>query len=192
MSPQLQLIAWLLMPLWLAAGFADWLCHRATAIERTTGAKESLIHLLMFVQVGVPVLGALLFEVDALVLLVMIVGFALHEITALWDVRYAEQARNVTPFEQHVHSYLEMIPLMAILLFASASWPQFTALLGFGDEPARFALVWRPAPLPIAYYAALAAGIVVFAIAPYLEELLRGLRANGGALVPPPAGNRSA
>jgi hypothetical protein len=192
MSPQLQLIAWLLMPLWLAAGFADWLCHRATAIERTTGAKESLIHLLMFVQVGVPVLGALLFAVDALVLLVMIIGFALHEITSLWDVRYAEQARKVTPFEQHVHSYLEMIPLMAILLFASASWPQFTALLGFGDEPARFALVWQPAPLPIAYYAALTAGIAVLAVGPYVEELLRGLRANGGTLVPPPSRKRSA
>src|SRR5437879_1348964 len=28
--------------------FADWFCHRATDIEHTAGAKESLIHLLMF------------------------------------------------------------------------------------------------------------------------------------------------
>lgn len=42
---------------WLVAGFADWLCHRASHIESTTGAKESLIHLLMFAEVGVPLLA---------------------------------------------------------------------------------------------------------------------------------------
>jgi hypothetical protein len=57
-----------LLPLWLAAGFADWLCHRATHIEATTGAKESLIHLLMFAEVSVPLLAAIFLEVNALVI----------------------------------------------------------------------------------------------------------------------------
>jgi hypothetical protein len=33
------------LPVWLAAGIADWLCHRASSIETTTGPKESVIHL---------------------------------------------------------------------------------------------------------------------------------------------------
>lgn len=28
------------MPVWLAAGIADWVCHRATSIETTTGPKN--------------------------------------------------------------------------------------------------------------------------------------------------------
>jgi hypothetical protein len=48
------ILMYFLLPIWLAAGFADWLCHRASHIEFTTGAKESLIHLLMFVELGVP------------------------------------------------------------------------------------------------------------------------------------------
>src|ERR1700754_1847891 len=31
------MLMYFLLPLWLAAGFADYLCHRATAIERTSG-----------------------------------------------------------------------------------------------------------------------------------------------------------
>ena len=35
------MLMYFVMPLWLAAGFADYLCHRATHIERTSGWKES-------------------------------------------------------------------------------------------------------------------------------------------------------
>ena len=35
----------MVIPLWFAAGMVDWLCHRASDIEHTTGAKESLFRL---------------------------------------------------------------------------------------------------------------------------------------------------
>ena len=57
------------LPLWLAAGFADYLCHRAAHIERTSGAKESLLHLLQFGEMAVAVLAAMFLEINALVLL---------------------------------------------------------------------------------------------------------------------------
>lgn len=38
--------------LWTAAGVADWLCHRRGRIEETSGAAESLLHLLMLAEVG--------------------------------------------------------------------------------------------------------------------------------------------
>ena len=48
----------------------------------------------------------LFLDVNALVITVMIAMFVLHGATVIWDVRYAESARLVTPFEQHVHSFL--------------------------------------------------------------------------------------
>lgn len=66
------------------------------------------------------------------------------------DVSYATTARTVSPVEQHVHSFLEMIPLMGIVNVVSLHWRQFHALFGFGDEPARFELAWRAEPLPVA------------------------------------------
>ncbi|OXH90127.1 diguanylate cyclase, partial [Burkholderia multivorans] len=63
-------------------------------------------------------LVALLFEIDLTVLALMAAGFVLHEFTALADVRYAVSRRDVSPFEQHVHSFLEMMPLVALSLIA--------------------------------------------------------------------------
>lgn len=113
-EPAGQILLYFLMPLWLAAGIADWFCHRASHIETTTGVKESLIHLLMFAEVGIALLAGLFLEINAGVILLMIVVFLLHEATALWDVSYAVTARRVSPLEQHIHSFLELIPLMAI------------------------------------------------------------------------------
>jgi hypothetical protein len=87
------------------------------------GAKESLIHLLMFAEAGV--LAAIFLEVNALVIGLAIIAFLLHEATAMRDVSYAVTARKVTPLEQHMHSFLEMIPLMALLLIVPLKWAQF-------------------------------------------------------------------
>ena len=40
-------------------------------------------------------------------------ALAAHGLTAYCDVSYAEQRRRVTPIEQHIHSVLEMTPVMA-------------------------------------------------------------------------------
>ncbi|WP_363213799.1 hypothetical protein [Mesorhizobium sp.] len=131
-DPMVLILMYFVMPIWLIAGFADWLCHRATHIESTTGAKESLIHLLMFVEVGIPLLAAMFLEVNSLIIALMMVVFLIHEATAIWDVRYATTARTVSPVEQHVHSFLEMIPLMGLVSVVSLHWGQFLALFGVG------------------------------------------------------------
>jgi hypothetical protein len=74
-----NVLMYFVLPLWLAAGFADWLCHRASNIATTSGAKESVIHLLMFAEMGVPIVAAIALEINALVFAVMIVCFLLHE-----------------------------------------------------------------------------------------------------------------
>lgn len=179
-DPVAVILLYFLLPLWLLAGVADWLCHRAARIERSTGAKESLIHLLMLGEVGVPLLGALFLEINALVILVAIAAFLVHEATAMWDVRYASSLRWVGPVEQHVHSFLEMIPLMALLIIAALHWDQFLALFGASGEAPRFDLRWKAEPLPASYVVPLLAAVAGLALLPYLEELLRGLRAARG------------
>jgi hypothetical protein len=181
-------LLYFIVPVWLTAGLADWACHRATDIEGTTGAKESLMHLLMLVEVGIPVLAGIFLEVTSPVLALMIASFFLHEATALWDVSYAVTRRKVTPFEQHVHSFLETVPLMAISFIAVLHCPQVRALLGLGSGPADLSIRLKERPLPLRYIAADLGANLVFGWLPYLEELWRTLRASGGRLAPASAG----
>jgi hypothetical protein len=46
----------------------------------------------------------------------------------------------VSPVEQHVHSFVEMIMLMAGAFVVVLHWPQFLALFGMGNESPRFTL----------------------------------------------------
>jgi len=48
-------LMYFIMPLWLLAAFADWLCHRASDIEHTAGPKETLIHIALFTEMAIPV-----------------------------------------------------------------------------------------------------------------------------------------
>jgi len=171
------LLLYFVVPLWLLAGIADWLCHRRSDIEHTSGARESLLHLLMLAEMGLPVLAALLLEINALVLAFMVVAFLAHEATALWDVSYATARRRVTPVEQHVHSFLEVLPLMGLAFVGSLHWPQAQAMVGLGPQAADWGLRPKADPLPLGYLAAVFVAILLLEILPFLEELWRGLRA---------------
>jgi hypothetical protein len=170
-----NLLMYFVLPVWLVAGFADYLCHRAAHIERTSGPKESLLHLLQFGEMAVPVLTALLFEINALVILVMIICFLLHEATAIWDVRYATATREVTPIEKHVHSFLEMLPLMGLLMVIALHWQEFVALFGLSDPS--FAVVPKQGQPSWGYILTVLFLVLCFELLPYIEELLRGMRA---------------
>jgi hypothetical protein len=183
-DPATYALMFFVLPLWLAAGFADYLCHRAAGIAIHSGAKESLIHLLMFAEMAVPVLAAIFLQINALIIATMIVAFLAHEATALWDVSYATATREVTPIEQHVHSYLELLPLLGLVLVTMLHWQQFLGLFGLGGEAAQFELHFKEPPLPWLYVTIVLAAILVFEVLPYIEELVRGLRVNAGALTP--------
>ncbi len=171
----LSFLMYLVVPVWLLAGLADYFCHRASHIERTSGVFESMLHLLQFALVGAPLLAALFLEVNAGVLLIMMIGLLLHQATAIWDVRYANATRHVSPTEQHVHGVLELAPAIATAIVVILKWPDFLSLFGSGE--ARFALEWKHVPLPGWYLAAVMLGVVLFGVLPYGEELLRTARA---------------
>src|SRR3954469_16767154 len=169
-------LMYFVLPLWLVAGFADYLCHRASNIATTSGPKESLIHLLMLTEISIAVVTAMAFEINAAVILLMIVVWALHEATAVWDVTFAHHRREVTPIEQWVHSYLGVLPLLSLVLVVVLHWSQFLALFGLGTELPRFEIIWKEPPLPWAYVMPIIAATVLFEVLPYFEELIRGLR----------------
>lgn len=165
------------LPLWIAAGVADWICHRATEIETTTGAKESLLHLLLLTEAAIPVLAGMFLEITSPILALMIASFLLHDMTALWDVTYAVTLREVRPIEQHVHSYLEMVPLMAIAFVSVLHWPQMLALLRIGGRKPDWSIRLKARPLPWRYVTGMLVAMVALEWGPYLEELIRGLAA---------------
>jgi hypothetical protein len=173
-------LMYFLVPLWLAAGVADWVCHRVGRIENTSGWKESIFHLAMLAEMGIPAVAALLFEINALVFLVAFAALALHEVTALWDVSYAQSLRRISPFEQHVHSFLELIPLFALSCMIFLHGEQFLALWGLGTVERDLTLRFKAEPLPVAYTISAMGGVVVLQLVPYLEELWRGIRAARG------------
>jgi hypothetical protein len=172
------------MPLWLGAGLLDWRCHRRTHIETTAGARESAIHSLMLAETGVPVMLGLYCEVNAGVLATCLGALGAHSATAYWDVTYAEERRRVTPGEQHIHSLLEVVPLMATGFLGALHWDQLRALAprgtgraGFRPRRADFRLRRKRRPLSRRSRAALLGAFAVFGALPYAEEMWRCLRA---------------
>ncbi|MEV6177874.1 diguanylate cyclase [Streptomyces sp. NPDC052016] len=168
-----------LLPSWFVPGIADWAMHRRTRIEDTAGTKESLIHSLMMAEVGLPIALTLRYEVNPLLLSVQLAGAAVHEATALWDVRTAvDSEREVRPVEQHIHSFLESLPFAALasLMCLHADQVRSLARGGRGD-PGAWRLVPRRRPLSRAYLAGIAAAIGTCVLLPYGEELLRCRRA---------------
>lgn len=118
----INMILYGLLPLWGIAGFIDWLCHRATHVERTSGLKESLIHSLMGLQLGIPILLCLIFQVNVLLILICALMWVLHEFVAHWDVHYASPLRKISIWEVHVHNYMATVPLYLFMLIVVINW----------------------------------------------------------------------
>jgi hypothetical protein len=163
-------------PVWLAASLADWACHRYSRIERTAGVKESLIHLLLLSEMGLPVLATVFLEITSPVILLMIAAFLIHEVTTYADLRIATCEREVTPTEQMVHSFMEKMPLIGIWLVIMLREEELRALLGAAPRSPDFSLRPKEQPLPVWYRAGLLAAIALLGGIPYVEELWRTLR----------------
>jgi hypothetical protein len=133
-------LLYVLPPVWLASSLADWACHRYSRIENTAGVKESLIHLLLLGEMGIPVLATAFLEITSPVILTMISAFLVHEVTVYSDLRVAVAEREVTPIEQMVHSFMEIIPLIGIWLVSVLREDELRALLGVGSRSPDFSL----------------------------------------------------
>lgn len=174
----INMILYGILPLWGVAGFVDWCCHRATKIESTSGLKESLIHSLMGIQLGIPILLCLLFEINVLMLLICIAAWICHEVVAHWDVHYASPLRKISIWEVHVHNYMATIPLYLLMLIAVLNWPVVIKLVSL-DWQGQFTVNRVDAPHGgSGYLVAYLSFMAVVCVFPYLEENIRCLLRN--------------
>jgi hypothetical protein len=133
------LLGYVVFPLWLLSGVADYLCHARADIAHTSGPHESMLHLLQTAEIGMPVLVFLFLSTNALTLAVMATGVVAHTATSWRDVKFAAQLRHISPGEQYVHSFLNVLPWIALALVAILHWPVVVAML----DPA-IASDWQP------------------------------------------------
>jgi hypothetical protein len=169
-EPARFILMYLVFPVWVLAGFADWTCHVRTGIAHTSGLKENLLHWLMTVQIGLGMAAVVLLEIKAAVLLLVFLLFITHELTVYWDLHYSTLLRDVGPFEQMVHSFLEILPLLALALLSVIAWPQALALVGRGGERPVWSLQWKDEPLPPEYLMVAGLLLLAFNILPLLQE----------------------
>jgi hypothetical protein len=160
-------LTYVLIPAWLVPGVLDWAFHRKTKIQCNAGAHESLSHILMALEAGAGIATGLFFELDTGVVAAMFGSALVHEATAIWDVGYTKHRRHISQAEQHVHSFLEVLP------FAGAAFAAFMHVAA--PVQPRFAFRVNRAPLPLATVIAVAAS-ALFGVAPYVEEMVRCLR----------------
>lgn len=176
-----ELMLYVLLPIWLAAGLLDWWCHRRQDLPHTTGPLESALHLLMIAQVGVGIAIGLLLEINALALAILLALATVHLLTAWIDTRYSYTRREITPLEQHAHGFLDTLPFFAWLLLAALNADQALAMLGLGSQ----APVWQArikiSPIPGSLVLTVLGAGAALAVLPFVEEMWRAWRAERGA-----------
>lgn len=115
-------------------------------------------------------------DVNAAVLATSYAAAGVHSATTVWDQVYAEDRRRVSRAEQHVHSLLEVTPVMPVFLLTALHWNQAAALAGRGTRRFGVQLKQR-GRLSIAARVWLLAAVTAFGALPYAEEFWRCWRA---------------
>jgi hypothetical protein len=178
-----SLLMVVLLPVWLLAGFGDWLCHRVQRIEETTGLKESLMHLMLIAEIGLGVCAALFFEVDAAVLVLLVACCVAHELTTWWDLSYAMTLRRIPVVEQWVHSLQMVLPWTGLIALMVLHPEQAVSLVGLGTQSPDWGWHWKEPPLPMSFIVAAVLASGLFVWLPFMQEAWRCLRTRraGGA-----------
>jgi hypothetical protein len=158
------ILLYAVFPLWLLACAGDWICHRRSHIEKTSGVRESALHLLLYVQVVIAVLPALFLEITAAVLTIAGVMVLAHLACSVWDTSYSQPRRHISPLEQHVHAFQDLLPAFYFTLLLALHWNAVE------DPEWRFAL--REPPLRSGVIAAVLVALAL-GLAASLEELVR-------------------
>lgn len=165
-EPLIGFLAYVLYPVWLVAGAADYLCHRRTRIEATSGSKESWFHVTQWLTIVVIVGVAALFDISRLALMLMFLAAAVHTALSYLDVSYTDNRRHISPFEQHVHAFMVVLPLVGVALLAILFW----------SDGSIWGLSWKQPALGSVERWLLLGSVVLLTGAPVVEELVRTYR----------------
>jgi hypothetical protein len=178
-----RLTVYFIIPVWVGAGFADYLWHRRTRIETTSGVAESLMHSLMMIEAAPSVLAPLFLEVNAGVL-ASITGLAVaHELTVLWDLWFTAPRRVIPAGEQVTHTFLEAPPFLVAAAAIATHWDQFLALSGRGGQPPRFNIRLQHPTVAASTLSAVFAALVLLGALPHADELRRCFQARRRGLI---------
>ena len=158
-------LVWGLYPAWLIAGAGDYVCHRQTDIEHTSGSAESWFHLAQFGCLLIALAAAVFLHVNAWVFGIIVAAVVSHSMLAFLDVSYTDGRRHISPLEQTVHGFMDVLPLVAVALLGALHWPDIdtpvaSPLFALREAPGRGSVL-------------LIASFAAFAGLPILEELLR-------------------
>ncbi len=168
-----RFLNFVLLPGWMAWGFADYLCHRSSEIENTSGTHESLTHGLMIATTGAGIVTAMFCEVNGLVLLIIAASTFAHEAVVLWDVGYAAKTRPPSPTEQHIHSFLEVLPFTGLAVSLCLNSGDAVALFDPAKRAEQLRFKAKREPRSLLYNAAIIALVTVTLVIPYTEEFIR-------------------
>jgi hypothetical protein len=113
-----------LYPLWLLAGLFDYWCHRQTDIGRTSGTTESWLHIAQFASLALFLSFACFLAITLPVAVAMAVAVFAHSALSYIDVSYTQGRRHISPFEQHVHGFLDVLPFVALCLIVVLNWEE--------------------------------------------------------------------
>jgi hypothetical protein len=160
------LLVGILYPLWLMAGFVDYLCHRRTRIESTSGTRESLLHVAQFAILGVALLLATCLVMTPLPFAAIVTAVVVHTALSYIDVSYTESRRRISPLEQHAHGFLDVLPIVVVCLLAILYWESLRSHRWMAIIPTELS--------PTAWLAV--GSYFVLAGVPVFEELARTLR----------------
>jgi hypothetical protein len=164
-----------LLPAWVVIGALDWWCHRRAGIERF-GPYEPLLHLVLISLAGFPILLGLFLEINAPILVVMILCLLAHEAVGYVDVRWATHRRGIPPFEQRLHDYLAAVPFAALSLIIVLHWQELVLLVTQPVEALTQPIRLRTPPLPVGIVAGILLIVFVGNVLPFIEEFARALR----------------
>jgi hypothetical protein len=91
-----------------------------------------------------------------------------HFACSLWDTSYSQPLRHISPVEQHIHSFLDLLPAFYVTLLLALHWD------ALAHPEWRFTI--RNPPLPRGVIATVLVALALGFVAT-LEELLRCQRA---------------
>jgi hypothetical protein len=180
-----RFMLYVLLPLWMVPGFGDYLSHRTSDIEHTSGTHESLTHGLMIASTGAGIAVGLFCEIEKTAIAVMAAMAGLHEAVVLWDVAYAVKRRPPSATEQHLHSFLEVLPFTALAFMCCLHPDAVAELAGRRPSSGGFGLRLRSRQESPLYLAAIFALSSLCLVIPYAEEFGRCIRVDGTVLPHP-------
>lgn len=158
---------------WLAAGLGDFACHRRTDLPRTSGVAESVMHLLQIGVLGVAIVVGLAFELGPAIAWVLAGLVVVHSVLGYVDTRIAfGRKRVILPVEQHLHSVMDMAPVVALGWGVATSWP---AAIAGSAVP-----VLRSPALPVEVWVAVLVPAALLCVLPALSEFVSARKANVG------------